>query len=72
MARRYSTITDVQASTEHLECPRCGHRSVVAHGEGRYACVRCGWHRDVSENWEPVPIYVLSAIVTIIIIVTTG
>ncbi|HEY9878678.1 MAG TPA: hypothetical protein V6D29_09500 [Leptolyngbyaceae cyanobacterium] len=40
----------------HLECPHCGRHTIVVHGEGRYACLNCGWHRDIAEDWAPVPI----------------
>lgn len=72
MARRYSTVAEVHSGTDHIECPRCGRRSIVEHGEGRFSCVRCGWSRNVADGSEPIPIYVLIAIITIAIIVTIG
>ncbi|MEL6776124.1 MAG: hypothetical protein AAFO06_02625 [Cyanobacteria bacterium J06597_16] len=72
MARRHADSYDWHSDTHHLECPRCGHHSVVAHGEGRYACLRCRWHRDVASSSGPLPIPVLIAIAIITIILITG
>jgi len=71
VARRYPNPDDYYDNARHIECPRCGHHSVVSHGEGRYNCLNCSWQRDVSRNWEPVPIPVLIAIAIIIFILMT-
>lgn len=39
----------------HLECPRCGHHSVVVQNGNHYICLRCNWQRNVSEEWGCLP-----------------
>ncbi|MEM6868984.1 MAG: hypothetical protein AAF528_11450 [Cyanobacteria bacterium P01_C01_bin.121] len=71
MVRHFPGSDSYHENLGHIECPRCGHHSVVNYGEGRYSCLRCSWQRDVSRNWEPVPIPVLIAIAIIIFILIT-
>ncbi|MGB7088382.1 MAG: hypothetical protein WBD47_22695 [Phormidesmis sp.] len=75
MARpRYLEPVDQLHDTYHLECPRCGHHSIVTHGESRYVCLNCHWQRDVDGGWGdgPPPFLVLLAIAFIIIVLTAG
>ncbi|MGG6292789.1 hypothetical protein ACQ4M4_00075 [Leptolyngbya sp. AN02str] len=42
---------DQQSPSQHhpqLACPKCGHNSVVQHGNV-YVCLSCNFHRNVSE-----------------------
>ena len=65
--------TERHQDTHYLECPRCGHHSIVSHAEGKYACLRCNWQRDVVHGWDEMPsVYVFIAIAIILIILLTG
>jgi ribosomal protein S27AE len=72
MAGRFPSSEDWHSSTHHLECPRCGHHSIVAHGEGRYVCLRCNWQRNVGTDSEGMPPLVIIAIFVIIFLLFTG
>lgn len=36
-----------------LECPCCGHRTVVTRAEHHYVCLNCHWQRNLS--WGGIP-----------------
>ena len=43
----------------HLECPRCGRHAVVVQGDNHFVCIACGWWRDTTEHWNPIPLILL-------------
>lgn len=55
----------------HIECPRCGHHSVVKYGKDGYACLHCSWRRDVSSGQTLEPIVAIIVVVVLIAIVIT-
>ncbi|MGC1306486.1 MAG: hypothetical protein WA885_04595 [Phormidesmis sp.] len=56
--------------TYHLECPRCGHHSIVAQGESKYSCLNCNWQRDVDDSWGelPFPLIVIAVVIIILMV----
>lgn len=53
----------------HLECPKCGRHTVVLQGDSYYACIACGWRRDIAEEREflPLPIIIVLAIIIVLL-----
>lgn len=56
----------------HISCPRCGKHSVVVRGENYFTCLNCGWRRDITSDWGPIPFLLLIALVVCLLIVAGG
>ncbi|MFZ4641596.1 MAG: NADH pyrophosphatase zinc ribbon domain-containing protein [Nodosilinea sp.] len=52
-----------------LECPRCGHRTVVTRAEHHYVCLNCNWERNVSRGGLPTLGNFLLFIITLFLVV---
>lgn len=37
-------------SETHFECPRCGKHCIIHIGDQTYACLSCGFRRDLSNQ----------------------
>jgi DNA-directed RNA polymerase subunit RPC12/RpoP len=49
-----------------MECPRCGRRTIVPHGESLYVCLNCGWRRDLSESsWNGPGEWIIAALIVL-------
>lgn len=39
-----------EESETDLECPRCGRHSIIHVGDQTYACLNCGFRRNLSSS----------------------
>lgn len=64
-------IVDLSSSGfSPMECPRCGKRTIVPHGDSLYICLNCGWRRDVSElSWNGLGEWLASLILISFILI---
>ncbi|MBU6228623.1 MAG: hypothetical protein KGQ93_02885 [Cyanobacteria bacterium REEB459] len=52
-----------------LECPCCGHRTVVTRAEHHYVCLNCHWQRNLSWGGSRTLGNVLFFVITLFLVV---
>lgn len=55
-------------SETHIECPRCGKHTIVHVGEQSYACLNCGFRRDLGASSTGFPLVVVIAFVLLLLV----
>lgn len=54
----------------HMPCPRCKQTTVVQHGS-LYACISCGYRRDISDDGQltnPLGLLAIGGILLLILL----